>query len=170
MPLRRLAIALLLVLAAACGGEDASALDPTNYFTQLARIGENARIQERGLVRDLSARVEAADGAPQLQVVEVHVEQLVRLYEDVIDALTALEPEEALRGPHDAYVAAWQAQLDLLLKVRDAVFETATAYLDSLTTLLTEAKAETRARCESLQTAITGVGSEVELTCGGRAA
>ena len=170
MPLRRPAIALLLLLATACGGDDASALDPGDYFSQLARIGENARIQERGLVRDVGARVEAAGGEPQLQVVEVHVGQLVRLYEDVIDALEGLEPEEALQRPHDAYVAGWQDQLELLLKVRDAAFESGTAYLDSVNDLLTDARAETRARCADLQTAIAAVGSEVDLACEGRAA
>jgi hypothetical protein len=170
MPLRRAAIALLLILGAACGGDDASALDPGDYFTQLATITENARIQERGLARDLAARVEAAGGEPPLQVVEVHVGQLVRLYEDVTDALVALEPDETMQLVHDAYVAAWQDQLDLLLKVRDAAFESGTAYLDSITNLLTDTRAETRARCEDLQAAIATAGSEVELTCEGRAA
>jgi hypothetical protein len=169
MPLRP-AIALLLVLGAACGGDDASALNPGDYTTQLARITENARIQERGLERVLRSRLESPAPSTELEVVEVHVGQLVRLYQDVIDALTALQPEEALQRPHDAYVAAWQAQLDVLLKVQDAAFDSATAYLDSLEPPLAETQSATRSRCEDLQTAVTALRSDVQLTCAGRPA
>jgi hypothetical protein len=101
-------------------------------------------------------------------VVEVHVGQLARLYQDVIDALEDLQPEEPLQRPHDAYVAAWQEQLDLLVKVRDAAFESAIAYLDSVERLLAETRAETTARCQDLRTAFTAVGSDVQLSCQGR--
>jgi hypothetical protein len=165
----RPAIALLLVLAAACGGEDASASSAGDYFTQLARISQNAHVQERGLARDLRVRLVRATFSSRLDVVEVYVGQSARLYQDVVDALSALPPEAGLQGPHDAYTAAWQAQLDLLIKVRDAGFGGVDAYLEALETpAFTEARDETTARCEDLQTAVAAAGSDVDLACEGR--
>jgi len=162
----RPAIALLLVLAAACGGEDASALSPGDYFTQLARVSENAHIQERGLKRDLGVRLERATPSTRLDVVEVYMGQSARLYQDVVDALSELQPVDGLQGPHDAYVAAWQAQLDLVIKVRDAGYEGVDLYLEALEGVAsTEAKDATKARCEDLQTAVAAAGSEADLAC-----
>ena len=166
----RPAIALLFVLAAACGGgEDASALDPGDYFTQVERISQNAHTQERGLARDLRVRMERAiPGAERLGVVEVYLGQSARLYQDVVDALADLQPEDGLEGLHDAYVGAWQAKLDLILSVRDAGFPAAIPYLRQLELpAFDDADAATRARCEDLQRALTAAGREVDLACGG---
>jgi hypothetical protein len=160
----RPAIALFLVLAA-CGGGDASALDPGDYFPQLARISENAHIQERGLKRELGARLERAAPPERLGVVEVYIGQSVRLYQDVVDALADLTPDDGLEGPHDAYVGAWQAQLDLAVKLRDAVFHGAEDYLAAIETAFKVAREETKTRCGALQTAVAAAGSDVDLGC-----
>jgi hypothetical protein len=166
----RRAIALLLVLAAACGGEDASALSPGDYFTQLARVSQNAHIQERGLNRDLGARLERAIPSTRLNVVEVYVGQSARLYQDVVDALSELQPSDGLQSPHDAYVAAWQAQLDLVVKVRDAGYDSLDLYLVAFDgPAFTEARDATKARCQDLQTAVAAAGREVDLACERRA-
>jgi hypothetical protein len=166
----RPAIALLLLIAAACGGEDASALSPGDYYTQLARVSQNAHIQERGLKRDLGARLERAIPSTRLNVVEVYVGQGARLYQDVVDALTELQPSDGLEGPHDAYVAAWQAQLDLVVKVRDAGYDSLDLYLEALEGVaFTEARDVTKARCQDLQTAVAAAGREVDLGCERRA-
>jgi hypothetical protein len=171
MPRGRPAIALLLVLAAACGGEDASALSPGDYFTQLARVSQNAHIQERGLKRDLGARLERAIPSTRLNVVEVYVGQSARLYQDVVDALSELQPDAALQGRHDAYVAAWQAQLDLVVKVRDAGYEDIDLYLEALEGVaFAEARDVTKARCQDMQSAVAAAGREVDLGCERRAA
>ena len=141
-----------------------------DYFIQLARISQNARIQERGLRRDREVRLERALPSARLGVVEVYIGQSARLYQDVVDALSALQPEDGLEGLHDAYVAAWQAQLDLFIKVRDAGFDSVTGYLEQLETpAFTEASDATKARCRELQTAVAAAGSEVDLACERRA-
>lgn len=170
MDLGRRAIALLLIVAAGCGGEGASALGPGDYVTQLARISENAHIQQRGLARDLRVRLErATPGQEKLNVVVVYVGQSARLYQDVVDALTDLEPTEGFEGVHEAYLSTWQGQLELTLKVRDAGFHTATGYLEALeTAAFKDASEETRSRCEDLQAALVALGREVDLGCGGR--
>jgi hypothetical protein len=170
MPTRRLGIALLLLLAAACGGEEASALNPGDYFTQLARISENAHIQERGLERDRRARLEGAGTSAELHVVEIYVGQRAALYQDVVDALSDLQPDDSVQGPHDAYEAAWQAQLDLLVKVRDAGYDGVTEYLEALETPAFSEAAEAReSSCLDLQAAAEHAGRQVDLACTGRA-
>lgn len=165
----RHAIALVLVLAAACAGEDASALGPGDYFTQLERISQNAHIQERGLLHDLRRRLDRAEPSEELDVIEVSVGQMARLYQDVVDALADLAPASGVEDPHAAYLAAWQAQLDLLVKLRDAGFDTPTEYLRALDTSrkapFTRVRSETRATCDDLQGAVTAAGRDVDLAC-----
>lgn len=161
-------IALVLLLAA-CAGEDASALGPGDYFTQLERISQNAHIQERGLLQDLRRRLDRAEPSEELDVIEVSVGQMARLYQDVVDALADLTPASGVEDPHAAYLEAWQAQLDLLVKLRDAGFDSPMEYLRALDTSrkapLTRVRNETRATCEDLQQAVATAGRDVDLAC-----
>jgi hypothetical protein len=169
MTVRPSAIALLVVLAASCGGGDASALGAGDYFTQLARISENAHIQQRGLARDLRVRLERAEPGTELDVVEVYVGQSARLSQDVVDALTDLQPADGLQDVHAAYLGAWQSELDLLVKVRDAGFRHLGGYLEALEAQpFEEARDQIQARCEDLQTAAAAAGRELDLACEGR--
>lgn len=168
----RSATALLLVVAAACGGDADAGPAPGDYFQQLQRVSETAHIQERGLRRDLRSRLEeAAPGAERMAVLTVFIDQSARLYQDVIDALRQLDPPQELAAPQQAYLEAWQGQLDLVVVVRDAGSSTPAAILKQLESQVFQATAaETKARCEALQTAVTASGSDVDLVCDGRPA
>jgi hypothetical protein len=160
-----------LLTAAACGGAEGSAILPGDYFTDLARISQNAHIQERGLARELTRRLERQGGGERLNTVVVYVEQSARLYEDVVDALDALEPADGMEGAHQGYLDAWAAQLELVLQVRDAGFQAAPRYLEALEAAVFEdAASTTRARCQDAQEAAAGLGRELDLACDGRPA
>jgi len=171
MRFRRGVVAVLLAVSA-CGGDAGSGPGRGDYFTQLQRVSENAHIQERGLRRDLRVRLERADGPAERRTgLDVFVGQSARLYRDVVDALRALEPPESVSARHDAYMEAWQGQLDLIIKVRDAGFVGWLAIRDALeASVFDDATAETRTRCEELQSTVAASGEEVDLACDGRPA
>ena len=126
-------IVLLLVAAAACGGNADAGPAPGDYFAQLQRVSETAHIQERGLRRDLRVRLEEAPpGEDRKEVATVYVDQSARLYQDVLDALEALNPPSELVAVQQAFIDAWRGQLDLIVKVRDAGFPTADRILGQL--------------------------------------
>ena len=119
----RHAFALLIVLAAACGGNADAGPGADDYFAKLERTSETAHIQEHGLGRDLRVRLEeAALGADRKDAVTVFLDQSARLYQDIVDALRQLNPPPDLAAAQQAYLEAWQGQLDLIVKVRDAGF------------------------------------------------
>lgn len=168
----RVLAVLLSLLATACGGDGGSGPGPGDYFTQLERVSETAHIQEHGLRRDLKARLEEANRSDdRLIAVEVYVDQSARLYQDVVDALRDLDPPADIAQAHQGYLDAWQGQLNLVVAVRDAGFPGPIPYLDALNApAFEDAGAETRSRCEALQSAVAAGGADVELRCGGREA
>ncbi len=170
MRIARPPFVLLLLLAAACGGDADAGPAPGDYFAQLQRVSETAHIQERGLRRDLRVRLEEATlGEDRRTVVTVFLDQSARLDQDVIDALGALDPPAELAAAQQAFSDAWKSHLDLIVKVRDASFPTADEVLEQLeATVFRNAAAETRTRCDDLQAAVAAAGSDVDLVCDGR--
>jgi hypothetical protein len=166
----RRTFALLLVVAAGCGGNDDAGPAPGDYFAQLQRVSETAHIQERGLRRDLRIRLEEAPpGEERMTVLTVFVDQSARLYEDVVDALGQLDPPPGLAAAQQAYLEAWQGQLELVVAVRDAGFPGPVRILTELgRPAFRDAEIETKARCEDLQSAVAASGSEIDLVCDGR--
>jgi hypothetical protein len=166
----RHAFALLLVVAAACGGNADAGPSADDYFTKLERTSETAYVQERGLSHDLSVRLdEAALGADRMDVVTVFLDQSARLYQDVVDALRQLDPPPELAAAQQAYLEAWQGQLNLFVKVRDAGFPSSVLVLKELgRPAFRDAAKETKVRCEDLQAAVEAGGSRVDLVCDGR--
>ncbi|MGH7540859.1 MAG: hypothetical protein ACRELC_07670 [Gemmatimonadota bacterium] len=162
-------LVLVLAAATACDGDAGAGPGPEDYFTQLARVSENATIQERGLRRDLRVRLEnAGGGEDRMDALLVYVDQSARLYEDVVDALAALEPGDEVRTAHEAYVDAWRSQRQLIVAVRDAG-DSASEILDALEKpVFADAAAERRAACEDLQAAVSAVGANADLACGAR--
>jgi hypothetical protein len=163
-------LVLLLLMAAACGGDVDAGPAPGDYFAQLQRVSETAHIQERGLRRDLRVRLEAASpGEDRKAVVAVFLDQSARLYQDVLDAIGALHPPEELAAAQHAFHDAWKAELDLIVKVRDASFPTANEALAQLQLpAFRRAAAQRRAICDDLQAAVAAAGSDVDLVCDGR--
>ena len=170
MRIRQL-IALLLVAAAACGGNADPRPSGDDYFTKLERTSQTAHIQERGLRRDLRIRLEnIPTGEDRMSVVTVYVDQGARLYQDVVDALGQLDPPPELEAAQQAYVDAWQGQLNAFVALRDAGFSASWKILKELERpLFRDAATETKTRCEDLQAAVDATGSHVDLACGGRA-
>ncbi len=165
-------LAVVLVMAAACGGDADAGPAAGDYFTQLQRVSETAHIQERGLSRDLGSRLdEAPAGEDRMAVLTVYVDQSVRLYQDVVDALGQLGPPQELAAAQRSYLEAWQGQLDAMRNVREAGFRTPAQILKQFDLpLFRDAEAETKARCEELQAAVAATGSDVDLVCDGRPA
>jgi hypothetical protein len=165
-------VVVLVLVAAACGGDADAGPAPGDYFAQLQRVSETAHIQERGLDRDLRVRLEEAPpGEDRFAVVTVFLDQSARLYQDVVDAIDSLDPPEGLAAAQQAYLDAWQAQLDLIVKLRDAGFSTADRILEQLESKpLRDAEARTEAACDDLQAAVAAAGSAVDLVCDGRPA
>ena len=165
----RLAFVLLLVVAAACGGNADAGSNAGDYFTKLERTSQTAHIQERGLRRDLRIRLEnVPPGEDRMSILTVYVDQSARLYQDVVDALRQLEPPTDLAAAQKAYVQAWKGQLDLFVVVRDAGFSNPTKILNELgRPAFRDAGKETNMRCEDLQAAVDATGSHVDLACGG---
>jgi len=165
----RRAFALLLVVAAGCGGNGGGGPAPGDYFAQLQRVSETAYIQERGLGRDLRVRLKQGAFADRMDVVTVFLDQSARLYQDVVDALRQLDPPPELAASQRAYLEAWQGQLDLVVKVRDAGFPSSVRIVKELgRPAFRDAAQETKARCEDLQAAVQADGSRVDLVCDGR--
>lgn len=162
-------IALLLVIAVACGGDPDAGPRADDYVTRLERTSQTAHIQERGLRRDLRMRLKnIPTGEDRMSVVTVYVDQGARLYEDVVDALGQLDPPPDLAAAQQAYRDAWQGQLDLFVAVRDAGFAASWKILKELQRpAFRDAAAETKTRCEDLEAAVDATGSEVDLACGG---
>ena len=171
LPVMRIrhAIALLLVVAVACGGDPDTGPRADDYFTKLERTSQTAHIQERGLRRDLRIRLKnIPTGEDRMSVVTVYVDQGARLYQDVVDALDQLDPPPDIAAAQQAYLDAWQGQLDLFIAVRDAGFSASWKILKELQRpAFRQAAAETKTRCEDLQGAVDASGSEVDLACGG---
>ena len=163
-------LVLLLLLAAACGGNADAGPAPGDYFEQLQRVSETAHIQERGLRRDLRVRLEeATPGEDRRAVVAVFLDQSARLDQDILDALGALDPPAELASAQQAFIDAWKSSLDLIVKVRDASFPTADEVLERLESpVFRNAAKEIRARCDDLQAAVAAAGSDVDLVCDGR--
>lgn len=166
----RYAFALVIVVAAACGGNADAGPGADDYFSKLERTSDTAHIQERGLGRDLRVRLEeAALGADRMDVVTVFLDQSARLYQDIVDALRQLNPPPELAAAQQSYLDAWKSQLDLVVKVRDAGFPSSGQVLKELgRPAFRDAAKETKVRCEDLQAAVDASGSHVDLACGGR--
>ena len=166
----RCAFALLLVVAVACGGNADAGANAGDYFTKLERTSQTAHIQERGLRRDLRTRLENVPaGEDRLSVVTVFVDQSARLYQDIVDALRQLDAPQELAAAHQAYLEAWQGQLDLFVTVRDAGFSNSGKILTELgRPAFRDAAKETETRCEHLQSAVDASDSHIDLACGGR--
>jgi hypothetical protein len=164
------AAALLVLITASCGGDGGGGPAPGDYFAQLQRVSENAHIQERGLRRDLRIRLEEAPpGEDRMTVLTVFIDQSAGLYQDVVDALGQLDPPPELASAQQAYLEAWQGQLDLVIDVRDAGFPGPVKILKELgRPVFQAAKKEIRTRCEDLQAAVEANGSNVDLVCDGR--
>jgi hypothetical protein len=169
MRIRRL-LAVLLVVAVACGGNADTGPSGDDYFTKLERTSQTAHIEERGLRRDLRIRLEdIPTGEDRMAVVMVFVDQNARLYQDVVDALRQLDPPQELAAAQKAYLDAWQGQLNLFVAVRDAGFSASWKILKELERpAFRDAATETKTRCEDLQAAVDATGSNVDLACGGR--
>jgi hypothetical protein len=170
MRIRR-AFALLLVVAAGCGGSADGGSARREYLTQLQRVSETAHIQERGVRRDLRIRLdEPQPGEDRMSVLTVFLDQSARLYQDVVDALEQLDPpDEELAAAQRAYVKAWRAQLDLIVVVRDSGFKGADAIIEALgKPAFAKAAAKTKARCEDLQAVVGTSDPTVDLVCDGR--
>jgi hypothetical protein len=161
---------VLLLVAAACGGNADAGPSVGDYFTKLERTSQTAHIQERGLGRDLRIRLEnVPPGEDRMAVLTVYVDQSARLYQDVVDALGQLDPPQELAAAQQAYLQAWKGQLDLFVAVRDAGFHGPAGILKQLgLPAFRDAARETDARCEDLQAAVEANGSHVDLACGGR--
>ncbi|HEX6400273.1 MAG TPA: hypothetical protein VF108_07380 [Actinomycetota bacterium] len=167
-PPLRACLTIVLAVAAACGGDGGSTASRGDYYAELERISQNAHIQERGLARELTQRLEGP-ASERLSAIEINVDQRTRLYEDVVDALTELEPLEELGAAHDAYVAAWRGELDLIRKVRDPGFRSVSLYLGALeASAFDNARATVRDVCEDLERIATAAGRQVDLACDGR--
>jgi hypothetical protein len=166
----RHALVLLLVVAAACGGNADAGPSADDYFTKLERTSQTAHIQERGLRRDLRIRLEnVPPSEDRMSILTVYVDQSARLYQDVVDALRELDPPQDLAAGQQAYLQAWKGQLDLAIVVRDAGFSNPTKILGELgRPVFRDAAKETKTRCEDLQAAVEATGSHVDLACGGR--
>lgn len=160
-------IVVLVVLAAACGGDADAGPAPGDYFAQLERVTETARTQERGLTRDLRMRLEDPPlGEDRMTVLTVYVDQRARLYRDVVDALRDLDPPEELSAAQQAFLEAWRGQLHLIVAVRDAGYAGPRGIVVALeSSAFRDAAAEKRARCEDLQAAVAAAGSDVDLVC-----
>jgi hypothetical protein len=170
MRIRR-ALALLMAVAAGCGGNADGGSARGNYFTQLQRVSETAHIQERGVRRDLRIRLEEAKpGEDRITALTVFLDQSARLYQDVVDALRELNPpDEELAAAQRAYLKAWRSQLSLIVAVRDAGFRRPDAIIEALARpAFRKAAAETTTLCEDLQAAVAAAGSDVDLVCDGR--
>jgi hypothetical protein len=163
-------LALVLVVAAACGGNADAGPSADDYFTKLERTSQTAHIQERGLRRDLQTRLEKLPaGEDRMSVVTVFVDQSARLYQDVVDALGQLDPPQDLASAQEAYLEAWQGQLDVFVALRDAGFSSPWKILQELERpAFRDAATETETRCMDLQAAVDATGSHVDLACGGR--
>lgn len=161
---------LLLVVAAACGGNADAGPNAGDYFTKLERTSQTAHIQERGLRRDLRLRLEdIPPGEDRMSILTVYVDQSARLYQDVVDALRQLDPPQELTAAQQAYLQAWKDQLDLFVVVRDAGSADPAKILKELgRPVFRDAATETRTRCEDLQAAVEANSSPVDLDCGGR--
>ena len=161
--------ALMLVVAAACGGNADAGPNAGDYFTKLERTSQTAHIQERGLRRDLRIRLEdVPPGEDRMSVVTVYVDQSARLYQDVVDALRQLNPPQDLGAAQRAYLEAWQGQLDVFVALRDAGFSDPAKIMTELgRPAFSDAAKETKTRCEDLQAAVDATGSHVDLACGG---
>ena len=104
-----------------------------------------------------------------MDAVTVFLDQSARLYQDIVDALRQLNPPPELAGAQQAYLEAWQGQLNLVVKVRDAGFPSSAQVLKELDRpAFRDAAKETSVRCEDLQAAVDASGSDVDLACGGR--
>jgi hypothetical protein len=163
-------LVVVLLLAAACGGNADAGPATGDYFAQLQRVSETAHVQERGLGRDLRIRLEEAPpGEDRLAVATVFVDQGARLYQDVVDALETLDPPDELAASQQAYLDAWRVQLDLFVDVRDAGFTTADQILGQIRSqAFRDAASETRVACDDLQAAVAAAGSDVDLVCDDR--
>ena len=161
-------LALVLVGAAACGGNADAGRSADDYFTKLERTSQTAHIQERGLRRDLRTRLEhLPPGEDRMSVVTVFVDQSARLYQDVVDALGQLDPPQDLGSAQEAYLEAWQGQLDVFVALREAGFSSPWKILQELERpAFSDAAKETKTRCEDLQSAVDAAGSHVDLACG----
>jgi hypothetical protein len=161
---------VLLLVAAACGGNADAGPSAGDYFTKLERTSQTAHIQERGLRRDLRIRLEhVPPGEDRMGVLTVYVDQSARLYQDVVDALRQLDPPQELAAAQQAYLQAWKGQLDLFVVIRDAGFSDPAKILKELgRPVFRDAAKETKTRCEDLQAAVDAAGSHVDLACGGR--
>jgi hypothetical protein len=166
----RRAFALLLVVSAGCGGNGGGGPGPGDYFAQLQRVSETAHIQERGLRRDLRIRLEEAPpGEDRMTVLTVYIDQSAGLYQDVVDALGQLDPPPELAAAQQAYLEAWQGQLQLIIAVREAGFPSSVRILKELgRPAFRDAWNETKGTCEDLQAAVEANGSDVDLECDGR--
>ena len=166
------AFVVVLLLAAACGGDADAGPAPGDYFAQLQRVSETAHIQERGLRRDLHVRLEEAPpGEERLAAATAYLDQGARLYQDIVDALAALDAPEELASPQQTFLESWRAQLDLIVAIRDGGFRTADRILGQVESrTFRDATAETRAACDALQAAVAAAGSDVDLVCDGRPA
>lgn len=164
------ATAIALLLAVACSSAGGSPVGRGDYFSEVARVSQNAHIQERGLERELAGRLKrAATPAERLTTLEIYLDQRTRLYEDVADALAALDPFEGLDAAHDGYVETWQQLLELVRKVRDAGFDSVTDYEDALATSAFEtARTAVETACEDLQTVAAAAERPVDLACDDR--
>lgn len=162
------ALPIVLAVAVACGGDGGSSAGRGDYYTELERISQNAHIQERGLQRELTQRLDGP-ASERLSAIEINVDQRARLYEDVVDALTALEPLEELGAAHDAYVEAWRGELALIKKIRDPGFGSVPEYLGALDASAFEnARATVRGVCVDLERIAIAAGRQVDLACDGR--
>ena len=105
-----------------------------------------------------------------MAVVTVFVDQSARLYQDVVDALRQLDPPPELAAAQQAYLEAWQGQLDLMRAgPRRRIPESGTDPEGARATRLPRCgEGDEDVRCEDLQAAVDASGSDVDLACGGR--
>jgi hypothetical protein len=160
-------LASVLIVAAACGG-GGHGVSGEDYVTQIERVSVNAHIQERGLAKDLQRRLKhAGSQARRLEALKAYADQSARLYEDIVGALKGLQPPDEIVSAQEGYEAAWQDQLDLIVKLRDAGFGVHDL-LDNLDgKAFVNAAAATRSRCKQLQEAVSADGAGVDLACDG---
>jgi hypothetical protein len=162
-------VVLSLLIAAACGGDADAGPARGDYFTQLQRVSETAHIQDRGLRRDLVRRLKEAAAEDRMTVLTVFVDQSVRLYQDVVDALRQLDAPPELAEEQRAYREAWQGQLVVMRAVREAGFRSSAQILKQFgLPAFKDAAATTRTRCEALEDAVRSSEPDVDLVCDGR--